>query len=55
MKLGSLAGGVCRISGSDTVGADIGCSCMIMYNRAKKIALDNHVKESLAYNSAIEK
>lgn len=54
MKLGSLAGGVCRICGSYTMGADIGCSCMIMYNRAKKIALHNHEKESLEYNYSIE-
>lgn len=54
MKLGRFAGGVCRICGSDTMGADIGCSCMIMYNRAKKIALHNHEKESLEYNYSIE-
>ena len=54
MKLGSLAGGVCRICGPDTMGADIGCGCVIMYNRAKKIALHNHDKESLEYNYSIE-
>lgn len=54
MKLGRFAGGVCRICGSDTMGADIGCSCIFMYNRAKKIALKNHSKESLEYNYGIE-
>ena len=54
MKLGKYAGGVCRICGSDTLGADIGCSCINMYNRAKKIALRNHEKESLYYNYTIK-
>jgi len=54
MKLGKYAGGICRICGSDTLGADIGCSCINMYSRAKKIALKNHNKESLEYNYSIE-
>lgn len=53
MKLGSFAGGVCRICGSDTMGADIGCSCMVLFNRAKKIALKNHANDSLEYNWGI--
>lgn len=54
MKLGAMAGGVCRICGSDTLGADIGCSCLKLYNRAKTIALKNHNSESLEYNYGIE-
>ena len=54
MNLGSLAGGVCRVCGSDTLGADIGCSCIIMYERATYIALRNHEEESLAYNWYLE-
>ena len=54
MKLGNLAGGVCRICDSDTLGADIGCSCRIMYERATYIALRNHEEENLMYNWCIE-
>lgn len=54
MKLGSLAGGVCRICGSDTMGADIGCGCLKMYNEAKFIALKNHGGASVTYNYDIK-
>lgn len=34
MKLGSLAGGICKICGSDTMGSNIGCGCRKFYNEA---------------------
>ncbi len=49
MKLGNLAGGVCRICGSDTYGNDIGCGCKAMYEEAKFICLKNHKDESIKY------
>lgn len=54
MKLGALAGGICRVCGSDTYGADIGCGCQIMYKRAIWIALKNHEDLSLEYNYGME-
>ena len=54
MKLGSLAGNVCRICGSETMGSDIGCSCKKLYDKAVFIALKNHDDDSLAYNFSIE-
>lgn len=54
MKLGILAGGVCRICGSDTMGSDIGCGCRGMYERAKFICLRLHDKDSLEYNYGIK-
>lgn len=55
MKLGSLANGVCRICGSDTItGNDIGCSCQKMYNKATFIILKNHPEDSIKYNYSIE-
>ena len=54
MKLGMLAGGICRICGSDTLGANIGCGCMRMYERAVWIALRNHDEESLTYNYSLD-
>lgn len=53
MNLGSLAGGTCRICGSDTMGADIGCSCKKLYDRATFIVLRKHDKISLEYNYSI--
>lgn len=53
MKLGSLAGGTCRICGSDTYGSDIGCGCKVMYNQAKFMVLKNHAPDSLEYNYSI--
>lgn len=53
MKLGILANNVCRICGSETMGADIGCSCKKLYNKATFIALNNNEK-SLDYNYGIE-
>ena len=54
MKLGALAGGICRVCGSDTYGADIGCGCQGMYERATWIALKNHEDLSLEYNYGME-
>ena len=54
MKLGTLAGGTCRVCGSDTYGAEIGCGCIHMYHQAGFIVLRNHDKDSLEYNWGIE-
>jgi hypothetical protein len=54
MKLGALAGGTCRVCGSDTYGADIGCGCIHMYHQAGFIVLRQHDKDSLEYNYGIQ-
>lgn len=54
MKLGALAGGICRICGSDTMGSDIGCTCMGKYKQAAFIVLRNDDKASLEYNYSLE-
>lgn len=53
MKLGALAGGTCRVCGSDTMGADIGCSCMKLYRQSVFIVLQKHDKDALEYNYGI--
>lgn len=54
MNLGILARNVCKICGSETMGADIGCSCRKLYGKATFIALRNYNNLSLAYNYGIE-
>ena len=54
MRLGSLAVGTCKICGSDTMGADIGCSCKKLYDKATFIVLKNYDKISMEYNYSIE-
>lgn len=54
MRLGIYAGNICRVCGSDTYGAEIGCSCKKFFNKAKFIALKQYSEDSLEYNFSIE-
>jgi hypothetical protein len=54
MKLGALANNVCRICGSETMGADIGCSCRKLYDKAIFMVLSKHSEECLEYNYSIK-
>lgn len=54
MKLGALANNVCRICGSETMGADIGCSCQKLYDKATYIVLKQKQDENLEYNYSIK-
>lgn len=54
MKLGILAGNVCRVCGSDTMGASIGCGCMKMMAKATFIVLSQNNEASLEYNYSIK-
>lgn len=54
MKLGILAGNVCRVCGSDTMGTPIGCSCKKMMKQASFIILAQNKEAAIEYNYSIK-